>query len=132
MKYGDLLNWSLVPLPKCSWFFRSLCKTAESIKSQLRINSVCPPNTSFLCDPWCSEIPLAFKPTFLNMNFNLDQIKMKDLISNGSWDNSLLEKIFGAGFNSHSMKLGMINPTSSNTWVWFPTSNNNKLSMSIY
>lgn len=89
-------------------------------------------NTSFFIDPWCLEIPLAFKPTFHNMDFNFKQIQVDDLVSNGFWDNSMLEDIFGAGFNSHSMKLGMIDPNSANVWVWFPASNNNRLSTSVY
>lgn len=74
---------------------------------------VCPQNTSFLNDPWCFEFPFTFKPMFLNMDFNLDQIQVNDLVFNHFWDNSLLEDLFGFGLNSQTLKLGWIDPNSS-------------------
>ena len=66
------------------------------------------------------------------MDLNVEHLQIEDLVLNGNWDNSMLENVFGAGFNSHTMKLGMVDPGSGNSWVLFPASNNNKLSTSVY
>lgn len=71
IKYGRLNFWYHTPPPKCSWFFRGLCKSAMFIKHHCKLHSVNPNNNFLMWDPWLFNIPLALKPTFINMDMEL-------------------------------------------------------------
>lgn len=79
-KYGLVQHWNLKIPPKCSWFFRSLCKNLDAIKSNLCLNIVNPNYTSVLRDPWHCETPINLKPTFVNINFVDDNLHINDFI----------------------------------------------------
>ncbi|XP_039140427.1 uncharacterized protein LOC120277636 [Dioscorea cayenensis subsp. rotundata] len=64
-KYGKFNFWKDSIPSGYSWFFRGLCYTANRLKPYCSLNSVNPNLVSFLYDPWCDNIPLAFNPTFL-------------------------------------------------------------------
>lgn len=42
--------------------------------------------TTFLYNPWCFEIPLAFKPTFLNMDLDFNDISVANFIVDIHWN----------------------------------------------
>lgn len=56
------------------------CEAAEVIKPNLWIQFVNPHFISFLNNPWCLETPFAFKPTYLNMDSDLENVQVCDLI----------------------------------------------------
>lgn len=68
------------------------------MKPNLWIISFNPMQTSFLFYPWLFDVPLAFKPTYLNVSADLSAINMTDLFNDGQWDSQLLslslEKIY--------------------------------------
>lgn len=43
VKYGNFNLWSSAPPPKSSWFIKTLCKIAESVRTNVLINA-CNPN----------------------------------------------------------------------------------------
>ena len=51
LKYRLIHPWSLIIPPKCSWFFRSICKILNSIRPHLCLNIVNPYTSSLLTDP---------------------------------------------------------------------------------
>lgn len=80
LKYGKINFWSDMAPPKCPWFSRGLCKSATYIKPFCRINSFNLTNNSFLMDPWCSNLPITLKPTFINMSADFEHLNISNLI----------------------------------------------------
>lgn len=114
--------WGFRISPKCSWFFRSLCKTLDSIKSHLRIKVVNRNFTSVLEDPWIFEMPINFKPTFVNMSFIGDNLHLNDFIQPDNWNSTHVQQFLSEHISFVSMNLGHIDSSSQNFQVW--SSNN--------
>lgn len=41
---------------------------------------------SFLKDPWCFEVPISLRPTFLNVDYVDNDFAIADLILNSNWN----------------------------------------------
>lgn len=93
--YGRLNFWKDPVFPNCLAFFKGLSSTVDIIKPFCWINFVNPNYSFVFFDPWCFEILLAFKPTFLNMNLGLVSLNFSNLVSNDSWNFGVLVNIFG-------------------------------------
>lgn len=132
MKYGKINFWFDIVPYKCSWFFRGLCKYVAFIKRFCRINSFNPSSNSFLMDPWCFDLPIALKPTFINMATNFEHLNISDLTHENHWDTFNLNYLFSANFNFVSSNLGTIDLFSYNYWVWLLKSPGIKISAAIY
>ena len=83
-------------------------------------------------DPWCFEIPLSRKPTFSNMSLDLEGVHVADRMSDFSWDFNKISMVFGSNSNSPIIERGKLELALGNSWVWFPISNNKKISSTIY
>lgn len=132
LKYGCWNVWRDSVPSNCSWFFRGLCKSVDILKRFCRINSVNPVITSLLFDPWCFGVPLAVKPTFINMNVEVTSLNVTDFISNGSWNLLRLADLFGEYTCDIVPVLGKVVPTIDNVWVWDPKPTSHNLSSSVY
>lgn len=95
LKYGKYNFWRDSVPPNASVFFKGLCISADIIRPFYLMNLVNPNHTSIIFDPWCFEISLTFKPTFLNMNVHLASMNFTDLGLNGSWNLDYLANLFG-------------------------------------
>ncbi|XP_039133286.1 uncharacterized protein LOC120270351 [Dioscorea cayenensis subsp. rotundata] len=131
-KYGRLNFWTDHIPANCSWFFKGLCRTASTLKQNLWIKSFNPTQTSFLFDPWLFEIPLAFKPTYLNVNTDLNAYHLSDLIDNGQWNHGFLCLIFGNFLGPLIPCISAYDCERNSYWVWQPHSSNLKISSAIY
>lgn len=121
-KYGKENFWKDKILSKCSWFFRGLCHSAFFLKKFFKINSISPTQTSFLFDPWCFDIPIAYKPTYIHMLIDLNQIIMSNLLVNNQWDVNKLVHIFGLNVNLFAGSMSTIDDLNYNFRVWEPPS----------
>ncbi|XP_039136968.1 uncharacterized protein LOC120274488 [Dioscorea cayenensis subsp. rotundata] len=131
-KYGRINFWTDLIPPRCSWVFRSICKTASILKPNLWINTFNPIQTSFQFDPWLFDVPIAFKPTFLNVSADFSNPTMSELVVNGHWNFSLLESLFGENLSSIISNLSAIDCSGNNTWVWLPNPSKLKISAAVY
>lgn len=129
---AKLISRRTLLLPNVLVFFCGLYSSVVHIKPYCRINSVNSLNTSFLWDPWCFDVPIALKPTFINMSEEVDQIPFSDLIRGDFWNSENLSHIFGSSFDLDSLKSGSIDTTLENHWIWNPKSSNNKISFAVY
>lgn len=93
-KYGYMNFWRNPTPVNCSTFFRGFCVTANILKPCYWINSLNPGTISLLHDPWCFDIPLAYKPTFINIDLDLNALNISDFINN-NWDYQKLRYLFG-------------------------------------
>lgn len=63
---------------------------AEKVKPNLWINVYNLDSSCFLTDPWCFETPSSTKPTFLNMDFPIEELNVSDFIQDNKLDLGLL------------------------------------------
>lgn len=132
LKYGRL-NFGKDAIPRnCSWFFKGLYQTTAVIKPFCWIKTVNPSITSLLYDPWCDEISLAFKPTFINMHLNYVSPTCSDLCNDNSWDQDCLYTLFGPHAYEIISRMGRIDHTFFNEWVWAPKSATHKIASTVY
>ncbi|XP_039127505.1 uncharacterized protein LOC120263608 [Dioscorea cayenensis subsp. rotundata] len=132
LKYGDPNFWSLNTPPNCSAFFKGLNITAYVLKTYLWIKTLNLVLTSFWHHPWMFDIPITFKPVFINMDLNLDNLKIDDLLTNSSLNLNALNTMFGFNWDSPILSYGEINTEENNHWIWFPASQGNKITASVY
>ncbi|XP_039131805.1 uncharacterized protein LOC120268480 [Dioscorea cayenensis subsp. rotundata] len=131
-KYGQVNFWTDTIPANCSWFFRGLWHNADIIKPQLWLHHFYPAATNIMFDSWYFEIPLAFKPTYLNMHVDYDHLNMSDLILDDGWNIPLMSSIFGEFLNFDYLHFNRVCNGANNKWVWFPKSKNHKLTSMVY
>ncbi|XP_039145745.1 uncharacterized protein LOC120282984 [Dioscorea cayenensis subsp. rotundata] len=131
-KYGNFNFWTDSTPANCSWFFRGLCHNANIIKPHLWLYHFNPAHIDLMLDPWYFEIPLAFKPTFLNMDFDLHLLSLSDLLLNDVWNYTVLHNIFGAFLNLDYLNINKCSINFAKHWVWFPKANNIKTTSMVY
>lgn len=113
-------------------FFLCICKTAHLLKPNMWMNTIDLVSTSFMFDPWYFEIPLDFKPTYLNMELDLFSINLTELIVDVHQNLHELHNIFGDHLNTQALALGNNIVEGLNNWVWFPNSKGIHLSNNIH
>lgn len=132
LTYISTHNWLFDPPTNYSWVFRLSYKTTDLIKPSIWIQSVNLQSISLFNDPCCFEIPLAYKPTFFNMDMDFENIQVRDLIEEEKWDHSMLHNSLGPRLDSSTLTRSSIVPNAVNTWVWYPPANYNILSWNIW
>lgn len=124
--------WEIHIPSNCSWLFRGMCKIADDIKAYLWMQSINPHTVSFLHDPCCFEMPIAFKPTFLNMQLDFESFSVTDFIQDNAWDINKFSTIFWSEVNPIVLSHGKIHPLDYSKWVWFSKTNNKTVIATIY
>lgn len=116
LKYGKINLWKDPAPAKCSWFFRGLFNSAVHIKSQCRLISINPSTTCLLWDPWCFDVPIAFKPTYVNVNAIADGdfISFSNLIVDDRWNFANLSMMFGSNNVCNAVNSSSIYSASAN------------------
>lgn len=64
-----------------------------------KINICNPSLTNIWENPWILDIPLAKKPTFLNMQEPFESLLLGDLTTNGCWNFPAIEAFLGPNFD---------------------------------
>lgn len=81
MHYYFLFSYLFIYLLFVCWQL-----TGSNILLHLWINSFNSNCISVLNDPWCFDIPINFKPTFINMDLIDVDIHISRLINESDWD----------------------------------------------
>ncbi|XP_039138794.1 uncharacterized protein LOC120276131 [Dioscorea cayenensis subsp. rotundata] len=133
-KYGQVNFWTDSIPANCSWFFRGLWYNANIIKPHLWMHHFDVNRTDFMLDPWYFDIPLAFKPTYINMNYDQDSLSMTNLFLDNAWNFNFLLEVFGDNLNfEYLINDKAINCYNNvNRWVWFPKSGKHLLTSMVY
>lgn len=130
-KYDNLNFWIGPILSTCSWFFWGLCQTIYALKHWVK--SLNPDNISFMFDPWyCCDIPITFKPTYLNITLVPESIQLSDIYLGNYWDVNKSYYIFGEHLNTHFLRDCSVDVNGHNHWVWFLESKAKKVSTMVY
>lgn len=78
------------------------------------------------------NIPIAYTPVFINMNYDLNGMRLEDLIVNNSWNIEAINCLFGNNWNSPILSHGKICFEEASHWIWLPASSSTNLSSKIY
>lgn len=78
------------------------------------------------------DLPILFKPTYLNMNSDFDSQSFSDFILNGNLDPSLIQNTFGHNLNWEWINNIMFELNSQNLWVWGPRSLRTSVASVVY
>lgn len=116
LKYGPIQPWSYSIPPKRGWFFRGFCRCLKSFKPHLWLRSFNPQSTSLMNDPWYFDVPLPFKPTFLNMNLIDGNTEITVLIEESAWNPRRINDLLSDHLNSPAMASDHL---SFSTIDWF-------------
>lgn len=83
-------------------------------------------------DPWCFDIPIALKPTFINMSVDFECIDIFELIHEDAWDLNSLYDLSGNNFDIASSLCSSTDNSSFNHWVWQPITSSTNISIAVY
>lgn len=72
------------------------------------MHSVNPNINYFLWDPWIFNIPVALKPTFINMDMDFEHISISNFILDDHWDFQNMNSLFGDNSTSLNFTLPTI------------------------
>lgn len=64
------------------------------------------------------EIPIQFKPTYVNMNLINEELSLSNFIHDGNWNFSSIHLFLSEHFNPPKLDLSSIDPSTVNSWVW--------------
>ncbi|XP_039132528.1 uncharacterized protein LOC120269260 [Dioscorea cayenensis subsp. rotundata] len=78
------------------------------------------------------EIPIAYKPVFLNMDLDVTDCCITDFIENSMWSMDALNSLFGPNWSSPIISHGKLVSGVNNHWLWFPDSKGTKISSNVY
>lgn len=71
-KYKDWHPWDIPHFSHSSWFYKSISNSASILKNNFQIISCNPSFVNFWKDPCLFDIPISFKPTYLNIDYHLE------------------------------------------------------------
>lgn len=78
------------------------------------------------------KIPIAFKPTYLNMNIPIENMTFRDLLHNGALNIDLIQNLPGNEISWDKISKLKIEYHAKNSWVWTPITSSTKLVNVIY
>lgn len=74
----------------------------------------------------------SYNSIFVNIEFDLTDFNFQDLIIDNSWNYNRLRRLFGYSMPDIINRLGMIDPSAPNHWVWLPKLRNLNITSNVY
>lgn len=74
--------------------FKTHCKITPAVAPNIWVESLSPNYTTFIDDSWCFDIPLVLKPTFINMDLDISNLRTVDIVIDNCWPISKLGLVF--------------------------------------
>ncbi|XP_039135862.1 uncharacterized protein LOC120273306 [Dioscorea cayenensis subsp. rotundata] len=131
-KYAEWKIWNPVKPKFSSWFYHSICRTANYLKPNLKMIT-CNPNFTDLWNDACIfDLPISQKPTYLNMTLNLENFQFRDLIDRNGFCLDSLTNIFGNEINWDDVNKRNICFDNKNFWIWNQRSFKTSIAFSVY
>lgn len=90
-KYGFIDPWNLTTQRKSSRAWKALMVDFKLIKPHLSKCIDDGNDTHIINQPWCLNVPFAFKPTFIDIG-SISNQQVSSLILNNSWDVSNIQR----------------------------------------
>lgn len=131
-KYKNWHPWINESIPGSSWFYKSICNSADFLKHNLSIKSVHPSCVDWLRDPCLLNLPINHKPTFIDMDLDLSNFHFFDFFVNDSINATLLNLTFGNNLNLEVPQRFAIDHAVNPLWIWASPTHKTILAASVY
>lgn len=131
-KYKDWHFWNPIKISNSSWFYKSICNSANVLKPNLNLLSCNPTKVDFWQNPCIFDLPISQKPTFLNMTLDSEDIHFFDLLNSNGFCSNTLETMFGCTLDWEGIGRIKINSEDSNLWIWSHHSSKPSISSAVY
>ncbi|XP_039128912.1 uncharacterized protein LOC120265056 [Dioscorea cayenensis subsp. rotundata] len=132
LKYHGWHVWNPANVSQSSWFYKSICNSANFIKPNLRILSCNPTSVDFLHDPCLLDLPFSKKPTFLNMSADLEDLHFSDLCTTSALCFASVGNLLGHYLNWDLIGKITISRDSPNRWVWGSLTSKSSTASAVY
>lgn len=123
-KYLNWSPWNIVSTRHSSWFFKSISRIALSLKTNFKILFANPLELDMWRDICFLDLPIIYKPTFLNMSIDFENLSFSDFLINDKFNNDFICNNFGPNLDWDWINSIKISFDSPNHWVWGPRSLN--------
>lgn len=97
--------------------FKSICNSTNFIKLNLKILSTNPDVLDLMNDPCIMDLPIAYKPTFSNMDLDFEDIHFKDDLEDNAFQFNSLKILFGENLDVKWIESIKINSSAENYWA---------------
>jgi len=131
-QYATFHPWRSGKKKKKSPLYKAIHNSMESMKDGLIKQLGDGKSTSILDDPWVFEIPIAIKPTLINMDLQFGNRKVSWLLSKGSWRCNRLLELFGESLAMAIFSLPIPVAKTHDDWIWMHQPNGQPSVKSIY
>lgn len=130
-KYHHWSPWTPGLHSNISNLFKTICKISNVLKPNLCIPICNPAHTNFWDDPWLLDLPLHYKPTFLNMDL-LDNLSFNLIAPEGILDLAMCLDAFGNNFDKNNTNHTAFDFSANNNWTWWPCTPKSSLVAAVY
>lgn len=130
-KYHHWSPWTPGLHSNTSNLFKTICKISNVLKPNLCIPLCNPAHTNFWDDPWLLDLPLHYKPTFLNMDL-LDNLSFNLIAPEGILDLAMCLDAFGNNFDKNNTNHTAFDFSANNNWTWWPCTPKSSLVAAVY
>lgn len=131
----NMITYSLgnsVSPPNAPSFSSSFAKLWILIKPLIWLNVINPNCTSVLNNPWCFEIPINFKPTFINVDLLDSNIHLADSTDDSNLNFSPNTRHLSNRIDSLIRNSSRIDPDRQKSWVILVSSKCYSIISAIY
>lgn len=118
LKYKGWYLWNPKHVSKTSWFYKSICNTTNFIRFNINLLSCNPLKVDIWFDPYFFYLPLAKKPTFINMLLEkLEELSFIEIINSNGFYKVTLKNMFGNSLDWNQIEKVNLNEEGNNLWV---------------
>ncbi|XP_039134322.1 uncharacterized protein LOC120271710 [Dioscorea cayenensis subsp. rotundata] len=130
-KYPNWRIWNNCSQSSVSSLHKAISKTMFVLKPNFHL-ATCNPNlVNVWEDPWILDLPLKYKPTFINMNVT-DTLAVTSFISEGTYNLNACSELFGGNLSRVVLNDSIFDTNASNDWVWRPISSKATTVATVY
>ncbi|KAJ0973685.1 hypothetical protein J5N97_015650 [Dioscorea zingiberensis] len=130
-KYGKLCPWNITDHTNISWTYRTMIKVTKVITPYIA------PLNIHMCDsilhfPWLFDTPICFKPTFINIDYDLSGMQLRNITDEGKWDQAIIDNLFPLEVNELIREKKFSSEEIQEKWVWTSGTGGATLTSAIY
>lgn len=130
LKYGRLSIGSKTA--KSSFTWRSLVRAFPRLVSGFIMVIGTGYSCNVLEDHWVTDLPLAWKLTFINMDLICPELTVSSFILNGAWNLELLQNYFGSLLIQRILAIPISLLPDDDKWVWSASTSGSPKCGSLY